>query len=108
MGCTFGSFLVQFRPKLSRLSLIFVILLETMVLLRKVEGNPMKKIVITLAAALALGAPLKALAQDQQPDGAPILVQDQQGDPDAELLIKKKKKHQQEQSQQPSDEQGEQ
>ena len=68
----------------------------------------MKKTVITLAAALALGAPLKALAQDQQPDGAPILVQDQQGDPDAELLIKKKKKHQQEQSQQPSDEQGEQ
>jgi len=39
MGCTIGSFLIYFRLKLSRPPLIFVILLETMVLLRKVEGN---------------------------------------------------------------------
>ncbi len=59
----------------------------------------MKSTVITLAAALALGAPLKTLAQEQDPNKGFILAQDQQGAPEDEQLIKKKKKHQGEQPQ---------
>ncbi|WP_119391386.1 OmpA family protein [Taklimakanibacter lacteus] len=73
----------------------------------------MKKTVITLAAALALGAPLKALAQEENPNAGLILAQDQQGESDPDQLIKKKKKRQQEQqqgeqAQQPAEEQIEQ
>jgi outer membrane protein OmpA-like peptidoglycan-associated protein len=66
----------------------------------------MKKSVITLAAALALAAPMAALAQ-QDPNQAPVVIPDQQ----PEQPVKKKKKHQSEQpaeqAQQP-DQQGEQ
>ena len=53
----------------------------------------MKKSVITLAAALALAAPMAALAQSQDPNQAPVIIPDQQ----PEQPVKKKKKHQSEQ-----------
>jgi len=71
----------------------------------------MKKTVITLAAALALSAPMAALAQEQDPNQVPVIIPDQQPG-QAEQPVKRKKKHQAEQpaeqAQQPEQQQIEQ
>lgn len=76
----------------------------------------MKKTVITLAAALALGAPFAAFAQEEDPNAPPVVIPDQQQAPQAEEqseqpVKKRKKKQETEQSQEvqpPAAEQAEQ
>jgi outer membrane protein OmpA-like peptidoglycan-associated protein len=64
----------------------------------------MKKTIITLAAALALGAPFAAFAQEEDPNAPPVVIPDQQQAPQAEEqseqpVKKSKKKQETEQSQ---------